>query len=239
MGLTYCRNTMYKEVYWHKTVRCFMAMFKRAFFEYTKWVDIKSKKELLQNASDELFLEEIHMVLSTKKSEAANLLSVFKGGKRSPHKNIFSFQKNDKTPPADVVTFCERVLAYTEYSELLRMTDCLAKSIARSPSLPPGVAEPLQLGAFDILIEVTPGKTDAELDYAPDESWMFNERTGSEANSEAEASVLRSLAEYLPSSYQVFVYSSPHIAPLLSTILANEEACEEIFAEAMRLLDRR
>ncbi|RYD22808.1 MAG: HD domain-containing protein [Verrucomicrobiaceae bacterium] len=237
MGLTYCRNTMYKEVYWHKTVRCLMAMFKRAFYEFTRTGKSSSPKSInkLIDQGDEGFLNSLSSSLSSHSPQAAELLSTFRGGKRNPFKLICHYQSEDRRSGTDADKFFEKVMLCDSYEDLVILMNAFRYALNTSINLPPRIdrAKGETIGEFELLIETTPVKQDSALPSAPHESWIFDERSDEEIDSDAERQVITALNHYLPASRQAFIYvAQPHGA-IVAKALYDKNIANSCFSIAL------
>jgi HD superfamily phosphohydrolase len=76
MSIISCRNNMYQEVYWHKTVRACHAMFKRFFFEYLDaGIDDPETVEGYFGYSDDYFINTLWNRAAAGPKELGGLIS--------------------------------------------------------------------------------------------------------------------------------------------------------------------
>lgn len=154
LSILTCRNIMYKEVYWHKTVRGCDAMFKRFFFEFVRQGLAPQERiqEYLGYSDDEF----IATLFRDSKSDPQlnRLIAPFalRHG-RSLYKPVFTFvasQAQDES--VDVQKFFGR-LFQLDYARSVAMSEKLAKALQSSI---PGI-EPL-----DIILEAAPIRDEHE-----------------------------------------------------------------------------
>ncbi len=107
IGLFIGRIIMYRDVYWHKTVRCATSMMKRAFYYWYK--NNQNNLNLLKK-EDRLFYSELSK--DTDASPMWNLLE-----KRDLYKTLFSFSNDDILPKS------AEDIRYPDYVEIMDMED--------------------------------------------------------------------------------------------------------------------
>ena len=87
---------MYRDVYWHKTVRACDSMFKRLFYEFSKNKSAKQTEKLL-NLSDEIFISQLDKL--TRKNKKLNKLIqpfVMKSKSRELYKPAYIYYYNEE-----------------------------------------------------------------------------------------------------------------------------------------------
>jgi HD superfamily phosphohydrolase len=158
-----CRNILYQEVYWHKTVRSCEAMFKRFFFEYIhKYYNPKKNASLdsdyqpielleLFDKSDLEFISTMYASLEVD-DELGKLIKPFFNKGRNLYKPLLVYFQNEKFEHRNGInTFCEKVLSEGKtYSDLVVLSDKVTKAFKQKYRS--------KIRKFDFLIETTPAK---------------------------------------------------------------------------------
>ncbi|GAH55524.1 unnamed protein product, partial [marine sediment metagenome] len=154
LSILACRNIMYQEVYWHKTVRACDAMFKRFFYEYIKQEvgDIEGVKRCL-GYSDDHFIGTLFTGSKHHKDLQALIAPfAFKGRRLYKPAYIF-FEANASDEPLDTRHFFTRVLNASSYKQLVCLGNTLADDLkSHIPSIE----------HLDIIIEKTPVRPEHE-----------------------------------------------------------------------------
>ena len=197
LSILTCRNIMYQEIYWHKTVRACDAMFKRFFYEYiNKEIDDVTTLEEYFNYSDDYFIGKLFT--GSKNYEDLNeLISpfVFKG--RSLYKPAYIFFKaRTYREPIDTRNFFTKILASSSYKDLVNLSERLANHLKNHiPDLKP----------LDIIIEKTPIKRDHEK-YILNGFKVWNTRKRVFEDYPHEVDTLN---QYLENHIQAYIFCNP------------------------------
>jgi len=145
-----CRNVMYKEVYWHKTVRACDAMLKRLFFEYAKeGIDDPGTIYKYLISSDDYFIKTIYNKVQNNPEYRgiSRLAQPFAFGGRSLYKPAFVYSIMTKTKENQgTQNFFDKVIRTSSYETLVKWSEILARTLGHG-MLP-----------TDIILERTPLK---------------------------------------------------------------------------------
>jgi HD superfamily phosphohydrolase len=154
LSILTCRNIMYQEIYWHKTVRACNAMFKRFFYEYIRReLEDIDKIERHFELSDDCFINEL-LNKTRRYADLNKLISPFAFKGRSLYKPAYIFLTSDASEePTDTRRFFHKIMELT-YEDMVNLSE---KLIERLKNKIPGI-KPL-----DIIIEKTPIKKDHEV----------------------------------------------------------------------------
>jgi len=192
-----CRNIMYQEVYWHKTVRACTAMFKRFIYEYVKEEidDLDTIKSYFEY-SDDQFVSTLFKK-SKRYDELNKLISSFAFKGRSLYKPAYIFSKsNVSEEPHNTREFFIKILEKASYEYLVDISNILAKKLQNYVE---GI-KPL-----DILIETTPIKAEHEI-YKLEGFKIWNIR---KERFEAYPREVNALNEYLRNNMQAYIFCNP------------------------------
>lgn len=148
-----CRNVMYKEIYWHKTVRACDAMLKRFLFEYAKEeIDDPGTIYEYLTSSDDYFIKTIYNKIQndSKYRGISKLAQPFAFGGRSLYKQAFVYSVMTKTKEAQLTqNFFDKVIDTNSYATLVDWSEILAGKLGVSPT--------------DIILETTPLEKEKEM----------------------------------------------------------------------------
>ena len=207
LSIITCRNIMYQEVYWHKTIRACDAMFKRFFYEYVKKhvEDIETIKKYFAY-SDDRFIEKLY--LSSRKYKSLNgLISPFAFRGRSLYKPAYIFSKaNASKELMDTKRFFEKILASTSYKNLIDMS---AKLVNRLKCDIPGITP------LDVFVEMTPLKSEHEI-YNLQELKIWDTRKMRFNNYPKE---LNELNKCLENNRQAYIFCNPKHYKILRKLI--------------------
>jgi hypothetical protein len=198
------RNLMYREVYWHKTVRACDAMFKRFFYELvraragkvhtiSKWLELP----------DDLFLLNVYTATSEQAALQA-LIAPFAGHGRVLYKPAYVFSRNARGEPPSVETFFEKVLYKWGYGELVAAGERLAKSLSTTGC---------QVEPLDVLIDKVPVKHGER--YEVEKLQLFDTRRGLWEPVPKEVGEQN---DYLGSTQQAYVFCHPRLYERLKAL---------------------
>lgn len=220
LSILTCRNIMYQEVYWHKTVRACDAMFKRFFYEYIKEGidDIETIKGVF-NYSDDYFIGKLFS--RSKNYDGLNkLISPFAFRGRSLYKPAYVFFKtNTSKELLDTRNFFTKILASSSYKYLVDVSERLADQLK---DYVPGI-KPL-----DIIVEKTPIKSEHEI-YNLHGFRIWNIRKRRFGNYPEEVNALN---EYLKNNEQAYIFCNQRYYDDLKK-LALEEKLDKILGEIL------
>jgi uncharacterized protein len=197
LSIITCRNIMYREVYWHKTVRACDAMFKRFVYEFLR-LKLADKKALNQyfERPDDYFIATLTEKAREKNQERlVNLARPFSFGDRLLYKPAYSFSLLDQDEPVETRKFFEEVLT-GEYKSLVRRSKDLAMELKRYIH---------DLTPIDIIIEKTPIKK-GHSDYELDDFHIWNIR---KEKFEACSPEVKSLNSSLNMNASAFIFCNP------------------------------
>ena len=198
LSILSCRNVMYQEVYWHKTVRACDAMFKRFLYEYIKdyGKEINMIKESF-NYSDDQFINKLYRG-SRKNKKLNDLISPFAMNKnRLLYKPAYVFyNSNAEEEPTDTKQFFRKVIDM-KYEDLVEMGHNLVTSLNDHLGL--------NIQNLDILIEKTPAREEHEYTKLEGfEIWNTKKK-----RFEGYPKELEGLNKYLLGNRQAYVFCNP------------------------------
>ncbi len=211
-----CRNIMYHEVYWHKTVRVCDAMFKRFFYECVRldMVRFEDLDDLFMFSDDHFISKLYYKSTSNKKYKGlTKLIYPFAFEGRSLYKPAFIFSRsNPAGEDIDVVKFFKKIFL-ANYSDLIKISDYLLQCLKlQIPELKP----------YDILIEKTPTK-DEHSKYSMDGFRIWNRR---KMKFEKYPNELGHLNEYLNNNVQGYIFCNPdHYDKIRRIVLSENFSC--------------
>jgi HD superfamily phosphohydrolase/tRNA A-37 threonylcarbamoyl transferase component Bud32 len=218
LSIITCRNIMYQEVYWHKTIRACDAMFKRFFYEYIR-KNVESIETIKKYLSypDDHFIEKLY-VSSKKWKQLNDLIAPFSFRGRSLYKPVYLFSEtNSSKEPAGTKRFFEKVLANKPYSDMIEINKKLVHQLKHLiPNIKP----------LDILIEKTPTKSDHEI-YNLQEIKVKNTRHNSFNDYPKE---FDGLNLYLKNNRQAYIFCKPKYYNILQELI-HKRKFEEILGE--------
>jgi HD superfamily phosphohydrolase len=191
-----CRNVMYKEVYWHKTVRACDAMFKRFFFEYvTAGIDDAGRIYDYLTSSDDYFIKSVYDKArkDPEYSGIAKLALPFALGGRSLYKPAFVYSTMTKTNENQgTQNFFDRVIRTNSYSTLVEWSGTLAGLLGNDMS------------PTDIILEKTPLKEQEAPKVGDFRIWNARKK-----RFESYPSELNALNQQLDTYVQAYVFCNP------------------------------
>ena len=192
-----CRNIMYQEVYWHKTVRACTAMFKRFFYEYVA-ASYENEQSLKQHLScpDGQFINIMHE--RTKgNSQLQELIAPFAFLGRKLYKPAYVFYSanpSELEEKSDTCNFFEKLLMPgLTYDELVKLSNKLAERLMKYiPSIAP----------LELLLETTPIKPEHEYSELRGlRVWNTKKR-----NFESYPREIEALNDYLRKNRQAYIF---------------------------------
>ncbi|NQT54701.1 MAG: HD domain-containing protein [Desulfobacteraceae bacterium] len=200
LSLLSCRNIMYQEVYWHKTVRACDAMFKRFFYEYVKAdVDDMDTINTYFDLSDEHFINTLVNRCDQESSRddihlLAQLARSFAFGGRKLYKPAYIYYAGHDHSRSDTTDFFND-MTDAPYKILLRASEKLADALKQFiPGLHP----------LDIIVEGTPvmGKK-KDYDMRSIKIWNIRQEEIQDYPS------LNDLASFLERNRRAFLFCNP------------------------------
>ena len=194
-----CRNIMYQEVYWHKTVRACDAMFKRLMYEYIKLgIDSKRTIENFFNYPDDYFISKLlERIKDNNNQELEKLVRPFAFSDRELYKPAYTFSRGTlKTEPTDTFRFFDKVINSSTYKTLVDKSELLAKYLKRYIH---------ELEPIDIIIEKAPTKQGAS-EYELQGFRFWNTRKD---RWEGYSTEVESMNNYLKNNIQAYIFCNP------------------------------
>lgn len=220
LSILSCRNIMYQEVYWHKTVRSSEAMFKRFLYEYIKEeIDDISNIEEYLCYSDDHFIATLYEK-SKNNSKLNKLISpfAFRNEGRIIYKPAYIFHNsNASEEPNDTKNFFSNCID-KKYQDITEISDALV-SILKETYIPD--IEPL-----DILIEKTPIRQNHEI-FELQGFKLWNTRKEIFENYPEE---MNPLNRYLSNNLQIYIFCNPKYYSKLNE-LALENKLDQILGD--------
>jgi uncharacterized protein len=197
LSILTCRNIMYQEVYWHKTVRACDSMFKRFFFEYVaSRVDSVDEIRALLHLADDDFLKELHQRTGVM-AKLQSLISPFVFGGRSLYKPAYVYAgARVADERADTRRFFEKVTRYGSYADLVEASKSLAQVLR---------ADIADIDDLDIIVDKAPVKDKAEM-YSMARVGIWNRRR---SRWESQPPEVVNLNDYLHTTQQAYIYCHP------------------------------
>lgn len=209
LALLTCRNIMYREVYWHKTVRACDAMFKRFLYEYIrKGIDtIENLNDYFKRSDDHFVATLLERVTDPKHQKLANLLLPFAYQGRNLYKPAYIYYAGEVTEDkyTDVGKFFSKFTGTDPYNRLVHASEAGAEELKRYFSS----IEPL-----DILLEQTPVREYREK-WKMRSVMIWNIRKGTLSNYPGE---LLNLDDYLSNNMRTYLFCSPQYYEELSDL---------------------
>jgi len=199
-----CRNIMYQEVYWHKTVRACDAMLKRFFYEYIKAEidDAETIKAYLDYADDQFVATLLsrwneHCERKRPDKDLSKLISPFALRARLLYKPAYVFfQANAFQEPMNTESFFTRVLDSSSYSDLVVQSEKLVGLLKDDiPEIEP----------LDIIIDKTPWRASHD-SYRLGGFRIWNTRKKIFQSPPYE---LQALSTYLDNNGQAYIFCHP------------------------------
>jgi HD superfamily phosphohydrolase len=210
LAILNCRNIMYQQVYWHKTVRCCDAMFKRFFYEYVRNSDFDALEKLF-NYSDDQFIHIMYQ--NTKNAEKLrSLISPFAFKGRSLYKPAYVYLYNDsEKEPNDTKNFFTKLRGYS-YSDNINLSNKLVNALRE-------YTEFCNIGEFDIILEKTPLREEHEMPKL-DGIKIWNTRKSRYNNYPG---VVESLNRYLHDNQQAYIFCHPKYYDSFKTLIRDRK----------------
>ncbi len=219
MSILACRNIMYHEVYWHKTVRACDAMFKRFLYEYIrKEVDDGEKVQNYFYYSDDHFITKLtERVTKVKANDLVKLISPFTLRGRELYKPAYIFSYATKEAKKTEHFFSEIFERGKSYKNLVDVSNKLVKVLR--PYIP-GIKN------LDIIIDITPIEKAHEIyELKGFKIWNIRKKV-----SEPYPEEIDSLNNYLENTKQAYIFCHPvHYQALKK--LASTNKFSEILGE--------
>jgi HD superfamily phosphohydrolase len=191
-----CRNVMYREVYWHKTVRSCDAMLKRLFYEYTKQgIDDPGTVYEYLNSSDDYFIKTIYNKVQNdqKYRGISKLAQPFAFDGRSLYKLAFVYSIMTKTKENQgTQNFFDDVIGMNSYGTSVKWSEILASKLGNG-MLP-----------TDIILERTPLKAQEAPKLQDFRIWNVRKR-----RFESYPNELNALNQQLDTYKQAYVFCAP------------------------------
>ncbi|UCC79767.1 MAG: HD domain-containing protein, partial [Candidatus Zixiibacteriota bacterium] len=152
LSILACRNIMYQEIYWHKTVRACDAMFKRFFYEYVKRGLARTEAiEKYFDYTDEKFISKLYNRVDNDKKgrDMIPLIRPFSlgEGERLLYKPGYVYYKSNAANEDRATRRYFKIVLSSNYEKLVSLGNELAKSLKNYLS---GINE------MDIILEKTP-----------------------------------------------------------------------------------
>ncbi len=211
MSLLSCRNMMYTDVYWHKTVRALTGMFK--YFIYTLInlkVVSKSEMDIWLQDIDSIFISTlIDRVKEHGNNQLLPLIEPFAFKGRNIYKPAFTFNESHIGERKSIIEFFKNVLS-SNYGGLVKMGAKLSGAISAKKGV--------YVGDHDLIIEKTPAKEGKEW-YDLENLRIWNTRR---EEFERQPRKVSGLNDFLNSNRQAFVLCSPSIYPVLRSFSVSD-----------------
>ena len=218
-----CRNNMYQEVYWHKTVRAGQAMFKRFFYEYLMaGIDDLKALERYFGYADDYFVNVLWNRSTTTRKDLGGLISPFAFRGRVLYKPayVFYFGQQAGEPP-EVRTFFRERVARANYSELVKLGESLANELVKKI---PGVTP------LDVIIDRTPIREEHERSHLEGfRTWNTKKSRWEECPPS-----LRTLNNYLGENQQAYVFCNPKYYGQFRELAGSGGELARVFGRASR-----
>jgi HD superfamily phosphohydrolase len=219
-SVLHCRNVMYQEVYWHKTVRSADAMFKRFFYEYVdRGYGTNEDLQRSFNYSDDHFLWTLRSTVPPESDLVKLICSlVFEGRKLYKPAYVF-YEAAGGTELPSTRHFFGSVIGTQDYAGLVARSNRLAAALQ-------GVKSTIR--ETDILVETTPLKGSAEK-WSLQAFRIWNLRKGryEEYPTEVDA-----VSEHLQKNRQAYVFCNQDHYQELQRL--TPEQWDGVFSEVIR-----
>jgi HD superfamily phosphohydrolase/tRNA A-37 threonylcarbamoyl transferase component Bud32 len=202
-----CRNIMYQEVYWHKTVRACEAMFKRFFYEFISNYYNPRKNTALDSdnqpidliklfeKSDQEFISTMYSYLG-EGNDLEKLIKPFSNKGRNLFKPLLIYFQNEKFEHRNGInSFCEKLILDTKnYGDLVNWSDKVTKAFKDKFGK--------KVRKYDFLVETTPAKgSNEQSDISNFKIW--NTRQSNWGNIPGQ---IKQLNDYLTNNRKAFIF---------------------------------
>jgi len=208
LSILTCRNIMYQEVYWHKTVRACDSMFKRLFYHFVERTGQQGIAALFDCADDEFMLRIFNETKT--KPQLQGLAAPFVSRGRQLYKQAYVYSTlGSASEMSDTQRFFSRVIKQDSYRRMVELSTELCSRLQRiCPDIQP----------LDIIVDRAPVKTGGERYYI-EGLQIWNTRRKRWENHPPE--VLH-LNEYLASTQQAYITCHPKYYQRLNRLNAEE-----------------
>lgn len=210
MSLLSCRNVMYQEVYWHKTVRACTGMFKTFFYHYlNRKIDTPQEVDRKMTFPDDVFISLLMKELTgTKNADLLPLLAPFAFEGRALYKPAYMLSTSHPNDSPGANAFFVKLMQSSSYETLVLSCEELARALkSYVPEIKP----------LDLVVEITPVKSGKEV-FDLDQLRIWDSRKGVFEDIPKKT---QELNEYLQTNRQAFVF------------------CRPLFYESLRRLDSK
>ena len=200
MSILTCRNIMYQEVYWHKTVRACNAMFKRFFYEFSSRLHAaQADLENLLSMTDDGFVKSLYHDAGGSNDGLGDLIAPFVPLARELYKPAYVFHaSNADREPRGTRSFFEALLSKSSYADSLVLVHKLADVLKTElPSIRP----------TDVLLETTPVRVEHERSVLQGFA-LWSPRKGRYDSLPLETS---NLNMYLVNNRQAYIFCHPRL----------------------------
>jgi HD superfamily phosphohydrolase len=196
-SLLACRNIMYQEVYWHKTVRACTGMFKHFFYHYvSRKVDSTEAIKELFELPDDLFIATLVQRIRKKHADLLPLIAPFAFGGREIFKPAYIFSLSSKRELSRVSHFFRKLLDDKSYTGSVKAARRIAKKLKKRC---PGIT------SLDLVIEKTPLKGIKEkYSYQSLRIWDTRKERFEDPPEKLDES-----SEYLEAERQAYIFCRP------------------------------
>jgi|GEM_PF-1492120 len=224
MAVLSCRNAMYPDVYWHKTVRACEAMFKRFVYEYVaKGSEHATRLRRYFGYSDDHFTA--HLADECAKEETARLIMPFAFGGRKVYKPAYIFTMSAAAEERHSTREFFKSVLDMKYADLVAVSNALASSLKTVLG---------SSGPLDILIETTPVRVQREY-YELQGFKFWNERKD---RFEDCPDVINNLNTYLSHNRKAYIFCHPDFYDQMKRLSISGEL-DQILRELSALVSGR
>lgn len=217
------RNNMYEGVYWHKTVRCAEAMFKKAFYIYLEnTIDTEDTINSLLENGDDHFVKYLFYWLKENSPDNASLMSPFVyKSERLIYKPVYIYFQNVSEENESARHFFASLFGCKSLKDIIVINEKLISSLNEQFPKFEG-----KLGSSDVLLETTPLRPYNEDIKLEKEFTFYNER---KKNYEGASSFFNDQLGYLEKNKQAYMFCHPKYESTFKEIFKSERQKKEFY----------
>lgn len=221
LSIIACRNIMYQEIYWHKSVQAADAMFKRFIYEYFKRQcdEVSNFEEYIKLPDDHFTVKLIEGCKQAGYDDLVKLGAPLSFGKRRLYKPAFIYYlKNYSKELADVNNFFGKVLETKSYKNLVAISEVLSTLLKDKI---PGISE------LDILIGQTPIRKRYEtFEMGSLQIWNLRREYLEDYPTQ-----LNQLNEYLEYNRRAYIFCNPEYYGKISKLSSDKDQFADLLKD--------
>lgn len=207
-----CRNIMYNQVYWHKTVRAGNAMFKRFFYEFvTRKLSSSDELTAFFDLSEDHFVSTLHKkAVDSGNEKLSELIAPFAlKGHSFLFKPAYIYFYRDSTETHNIQRFFNKLLTLS-YSRRTELSNKLVESL--KSYIP-------EIGHLDIILELTPIREEHEQSHLKGfRIWNSKKEIYEPYDT---AGIIDGLNDYLNKNKQAYIFCNPQVYPTMKELASS------------------